>query len=223
MARRTQAQMAQTRQSIIDAATVLFAEHGFANTQIAQIAEQAGIGISAFYGQFRDKEELFLLIVAQMFGEVHSNIVELRRTIRVDSPLETIMAVQRIYDLLFETLARHREITLSVMRSGFATVPALEQLFWGICDAVSEELTRDFNRAERESGLRIGRPQDLSDAMIGMVLQLGHRMARDGSPTPHQASAVCTKFTFGGLMMYMPSETLKHIAPLLGAFPSETT
>lgn len=223
MARRTQEQMAQTRQNIIDAAIVLFAEHGFNNTQIAQIAEQAGIGISAFYGQFRDKEELFLLIVAQMFGDVHSKVVELRRTIHVDSPLEMIMAVQRIYDMVFEALARHREITLSIMRSGFATVPALEQLFWGICDAVSEELARDFSRAESESNLHVSRPRDLADAMIGMVLQLGHRMARDGFPSPYQASAVCTKFTFGGLMMYMPSDTLKRIVPLLGAFPSEKT
>lgn len=214
--------MAQTRQNIIDAGTGLFAEHGFANTQIAQIAEEAGIGISAFYSQFRDKEELFLLIVAQMFDEVHGNVVDLRRTIKVDSPVEMIMAVQRIYDMVFELLARHREITLSVMRSGFATVPALETLFWGICDAVAEEMTRDFKRVEGQNNLLINRPRDLSDAMIGMILQLGHRMARDGSPSPHQASAVCTKFTFGGLMMYMPSETLLRIAPLLGAFSSET-
>jgi AcrR family transcriptional regulator len=221
MARRTREQMAQTRQSIIDAATELFAEHGFANTQIAQIADNAGIGISAFYSQFRDKEELFLLIVAQMFGEVHGNVVELRRTINVDSPVEMIMAVQRIYDMVFELLARHRQITLSVLRSGFATVPALEQLFWGICDAVAEEMLRDFERAEKQSNLLINRPRDLSDAMIGMILQLGHRMVRDDSLSPHQASSVCTKFTFGGLMMYMPSDTVRRIAPLLGAFPSE--
>ena len=219
MARRTQAQLAQTRQSIIDAATALFAERGFAHAQVAQIAERAGVGISAFYGQFRDKEELFLLIAQDAFEEVHAGVLEVRRNMNIQSPLDVLMGVQRTYDLVFEMLARHKEITMSILRSGLAAVPALEQLFWGICDAVADEMARDFARANADNVVNVDRPRDLSDAMVGMIFQLANRMTRVESLTPHQAAKVCTKFTLGALLMYMPHDTLHRMMPILATFP----
>lgn len=217
MARRTQAQLAATRQAIIDAAKQLFADKGFAHTQVAEIAMAAGTGMSAFYGQFRDKEELFLLIVNEMFNELHAGVLTVRRGMDLQSPLDTVMAIQRIYDLVFETLDKHRQITRSAFRSGFAAVPALETLYWSICDAVALEMGRDMERGEKAGLLNIDSHRDMADAMVGMIQQLAHRMVLDGSPTPHEAARTCTKFTLGALLMSMPHEYLKHLTPLFAA------
>jgi len=219
MARRTQAQLAETRQAIIDAAKQLFADKGVANTQVAEIAMAAGTGISAFYGQFQDKEALFLLIVNEMFNELHSSVVAARRSMDNESPLGALMTVQRVYDLVFETLDKHKQITLSAFRSGFAAIPAFEALYWSICDAVAAEMSLDLQRGEEAGLLKLGSHRDMSDAMLGMIQQLAHRMVREGSPTAHEAARTCTKFTLGALLVSMPGESMKKVMPLFATMP----
>ncbi|MEC7118426.1 MAG: TetR/AcrR family transcriptional regulator [Pseudomonadota bacterium] len=223
MARRTAEQLAQTRQNLIDAAKQVFAEKGYTNTQIADITQQAGTGMSAFYGQFENKEALFLMIVHEMFDELHAGVVEIRRGMNLNSPLDMLILTQQIYQLVFETLYKHAQITLSVFRSGVAATPEIERLYWQICDAVADALSQDMQRGEAVGLLNIESRRDMADAMFGMVQQLAHRMVLDGSPTPAQASRVCTQYTIGALLMHMPKSALQHILPALAALPTDLT
>ncbi|RPK86150.1 HTH-type transcriptional regulator AcrR [Streptomyces sp. ADI97-07] len=52
-----------TRQSILDAATHLFAERGYAGTTMAQLAECAGVAVDTVYTVAGRKPELFLRLV----------------------------------------------------------------------------------------------------------------------------------------------------------------
>jgi AcrR family transcriptional regulator len=224
MARRTQEQLAQTRQDLIESATRCFAAKGFAQTQVAEIAAGAGIGISAFYGQFKGgKEELFLLIIRQMFDELHAGVVTIRQGLRIQSPLDTLLLTQHIYEMVFQTLNRHRHITLSAFRSGFGSLPALENLYWDICDAVAAQMSLELQRSNAAGLLNITRPTDLSDATVGMVHQLAHRMVAQGSPTPTQAARMCTQFTVGAFLLNMPRPMLQQLLPLLTALPDVST
>lgn len=215
MARRTAAQLAQTRQALIESATRCFAEKGFHHTQIAEISAGAGVGISAFYGQFKDKEEVFLLIVQQLFADSHDAVLAVRRDLKLSSPIDLINMTEQIYRLVFERLWQHRQITLSAFRSGLAAVPALEKLYWSICDAVAEEMGRDMQRGQAAGFLQVERPRDMSDAMVGMVYQLSHRMVMYGTPTPQEAAKVCTRYTVGALLLCMPPQVLGQIMPLI--------
>lgn len=215
MARRTPAQRAETRQNIILAARALFAEKGFANTQVSEIALGAGVGISAFYGQFNDKEALFVHIAEAMFTDLHMGVIAVRRSMDLNSPLDALLTMQRLYTLIFETLARNHDITLSVMRSGFAAVPHVEALFWSICDAVASAMSLDLTRSEKAGRLRLENHRDFADATVGMILHLAHRMALQGTPTAHDAAKICTKMTLGGLLLSMPSAAMTQILPLL--------
>jgi AcrR family transcriptional regulator len=60
---RRQAQAAQTRQDILDAARRLFLEHGYAGTTLAAIAQAAGVVIETIYRAFGSKAELFKAVV----------------------------------------------------------------------------------------------------------------------------------------------------------------
>jgi len=50
----------QTRKAILDAAIKLFAEKGFEETSIEELAREAGIGKGTIYGYFTTKQEIFL-------------------------------------------------------------------------------------------------------------------------------------------------------------------
>ena len=215
MARRTQAQLAETREALILAAKQLFAEKGYGNTQIAEIAAMAGTGISAFYGQFSDKEALFLLIVNEMFGDLHAGVLALRKDMNLGSPLAAVATLERIHDLVFDKFWKHKEITLSAFRSGFSAIPALEKQYWEIADAVVDAMAQDIS-----SGLvTLARPRDMADAILGMIQQLAHRMVREGSPTPAEASQLCTRMVVGGLLTTLPpalaAEFIHHLPTLL--------
>ncbi|HEX4149034.1 MAG TPA: TetR/AcrR family transcriptional regulator [Pirellulales bacterium] len=51
---------AERREEILDAATKLFAEHGFADTDTQQLADKLGVGKGTLYRYFPSKRELFL-------------------------------------------------------------------------------------------------------------------------------------------------------------------
>lgn len=59
MARRTKAEAAETRLKILDAAELMFFEHGVAQTSLEQIAEAAGVTRGAIYWHFSNKVDLF--------------------------------------------------------------------------------------------------------------------------------------------------------------------
>lgn len=219
MARRTQAQLAETRQAIIVSAKQLFSDKGFSRTQVAEIAQNAGVGMSAFYGQFEDKSQLFLFILNEVFTELHAAIVKVRQDVNLNAPLESILATQRIYELIFETLNKHAQITLSMFRSGFSAIPGLETWYWHICDSVAAELSQNYQEAEAAGLVEIGSHRDMSDAMVGMVQHLGYRMVLQGSPTPMEAAKMCTRYTIGSLLMSMPRDKLSKVMPLWAAIP----
>ena len=54
------ARKAQTRQQLVDAGLRLFEAHGFTQTTLEQIAEEAGVTKGAVYSNFANKEALFV-------------------------------------------------------------------------------------------------------------------------------------------------------------------
>lgn len=218
MARRTQAQLAETRESLIEAAERLFAEKGFANTQIAEIAERAGVGISSFYRQFGDKQELLGVIVDGLFEEVRRKLAEARRDIEQRTPLEQLLAIHRTYEIVFEVFAAHPDVAMTMLRSGYGTVVAVERLVWDSIDELVQDMVADLERAEANGLLRMERKRDFGDALIGMVIQLVHRMLVDGSPSAAEAAQFCTRMTVGAMLMFMPAEVLERITPLIAGF-----
>ena len=56
----------ERKQQLLDAAEVLFAEHGYAQTRIADICAAAGVAKGLFYWYFPTKESLFAELVRTM-------------------------------------------------------------------------------------------------------------------------------------------------------------
>ena len=56
----------ERKQQLLDAAAVLFAQHGYASTRIADICREAGVAKGLFYWYFPTKAELFTELVRVM-------------------------------------------------------------------------------------------------------------------------------------------------------------
>ncbi|NPA65289.1 MAG: TetR/AcrR family transcriptional regulator [Epsilonproteobacteria bacterium] len=56
-----------TKQAILKEATTLFSELGYKGTSVRKIASKVGIRESALYNHFKNKEEIFLTIAADIF------------------------------------------------------------------------------------------------------------------------------------------------------------
>lgn len=76
MARRSGKDAAITRETILGSARALFAEQGYAETSVAQIARAAGVTVGALFHHFADKKALFREIVVQLQTEVHAAIYQ---------------------------------------------------------------------------------------------------------------------------------------------------
>jgi len=66
MAKRTSAQAAETRETILRVARELFAERGYQATSVADIASAAGATKGAVFHHFKSKDELFVEIWRQL-------------------------------------------------------------------------------------------------------------------------------------------------------------
>jgi AcrR family transcriptional regulator len=53
----------RTRQTVLDAAYVLFLEQGYSATSMRQIAERAGVALGGIYNHFASKDEIFQALV----------------------------------------------------------------------------------------------------------------------------------------------------------------
>lgn len=69
-----------TRKALIDAGRVLFAERGYADVPVADIARRAEVTTGALYHQFASKEELFRSVYAELVARVGERVLEARQT-----------------------------------------------------------------------------------------------------------------------------------------------
>jgi AcrR family transcriptional regulator len=60
----------EKRKRILEAATTEFADYGFENTSIQQIAKKAEISVGSVYKYFENKEELFSMVVKESLSSL---------------------------------------------------------------------------------------------------------------------------------------------------------
>ncbi len=94
MTRREQ-ETEQTRQLIVEAARVLFADNGYDNVTVRDIASRAGISHGTIYLHFQDKSDLLYQVSEEQFRRLLDRLRRLPRT----RP-----AIVRLKDALLEVL-----------------------------------------------------------------------------------------------------------------------
>ncbi|WP_021594568.1 TetR family transcriptional regulator [Actinomadura welshii] len=136
----------RTRQALATAALRLFAERGYEETTIADIAAAADVSPRTFFSYFPSKEDVVFAEIDDRLAEVSER---LRRT-SGEAPMETIR--RSIVDVLEAVVAEHRDygavqVALVLERPGLRAralqrlldaQEAIEALLRELCPGISE-------------------------------------------------------------------------------------
>ena len=146
------AQAAQaTRESILRAATKVFAKHGFAGGRVEQISKAAKSYDRMIYYYFGSKEGLFIAVLEEMYRRF--NEAEAKLTLDVARPVEALTAVIRfmwgyyhrnpefITLLNTENLHRGKHIAKSLRAREFSS-PAVDVLGQVLSSGAQQKLFR---------------------------------------------------------------------------------
>ncbi len=90
---------ARTRAALIEAAAAVIGEKGYDRTTLEDVAQRAGMSRGAIYGNFKDKEDLFLALVATRWQPILPEFqpgLGLREQLRLLGKLVARVAEERI-------------------------------------------------------------------------------------------------------------------------------
>ncbi|WP_327090445.1 TetR/AcrR family transcriptional regulator [Nonomuraea sp. NBC_01738] len=91
---------AQTRKSMLQAAREVFAEHGFAEANVAEVVSRAGSSVGSLYHHFGGKTELFLALYEDhqaAHEEASASTVARAKQAGVEDPVDLLIAGTRAY------------------------------------------------------------------------------------------------------------------------------
>lgn len=139
----------QTRQRILDAACMLFAEHGYDAVTIRAIAERAKSKLGSIYYYFDSKESLYVEVFRQLYDLKNAltyDVLLEKEPMVLDTPDGKAYAIQRI---MFDYFRRHvfapeewkRKL---IVRELFDHSPIFFRLVEEVLKDESEKMTRFY-------------------------------------------------------------------------------
>ena len=155
------------RQLIMDAAEAVFAEHGFADAKMSDIAREAGVALKTLYAAFKGKAELYHCIHELRCEEM----LTLADEPAVGSALEAAMEHVRV---TVEYFLEHPSFLRTHLREGnaWAVGPALKAATEIGLWQKNMKLAADIVRRGIEEGLFVDEDPDLMTKMSTAVYQV---------------------------------------------------
>ncbi len=99
-----------TEEQILQAATKVFTEKGFAAARMDEIAKEAGINRALLHYYFRSKDKMFEIIFEDKFHKFFFGVYGI-----FTSDLPIMEKIEKIVDFELETLVNHPEIPIFVL------------------------------------------------------------------------------------------------------------
>lgn len=120
----------ETRERLLDAAEVLFAEHGFDGVGMRALAGQAQVNLGAATYHFKTKENLYIETLMRRFQPTNARRVEMLRAAEAEAGGQPV-AVETIIECMlrppFMTVMAHPNFTALLSRSLFMPLPFLKE------------------------------------------------------------------------------------------------
>ncbi|MEM9491791.1 MAG: TetR/AcrR family transcriptional regulator, partial [Myxococcota bacterium] len=102
------------RERILDAAEKIFAENGFYNARVAQIARAAGVADGTIYLYFKSKDDLLISLFESRMERVNQNLYRAANT--AERPADKLLAVIRTHLEMVRTSPREAEVLTIELR-----------------------------------------------------------------------------------------------------------
>lgn len=170
MARKTKAEAAATRESLLNAAEEIFFAKGVARTSLEQIARHAGLTRGAVYWHFKNKGDLFMALVEQVRMPFQSLMDEVSKADAELSPLEAIRLACHAGLVRIEQPSYQRILSILLHRCEFFSDINPLEMQEDIGNECFEEMLVVFELAEQQQLLREGLSPVIATRMMQSML-----------------------------------------------------
>lgn len=116
-----------TKKRILEVSEKLFAEKGYANTGVDEIAKQVGIAKSVIYHHFKSKGEILQMLAKSLSVELN----ELKKSMHDDQKGKNFNTIENILSMLLKFWESHRKIATIILAESLKSsneVPLFD--FW---------------------------------------------------------------------------------------------
>jgi AcrR family transcriptional regulator len=122
---------AENRTLILETADRLFAQQGVANINMADIAQEAGVGKGTLYRRFANKAELCLALLDTQMLDFQNGMLSRMRQMKLDG-VPTLEQLDQFLDALVYFTDIHSPLLCEVQRGGLLDVVGEQQRphFW---------------------------------------------------------------------------------------------
>jgi AcrR family transcriptional regulator len=152
------------RETILQAATRLFAVNGFERTSVRKIAEEVDLSVPGMFHHIPSKEEMLYEIMIGFMDEGYTRLVEI-----YDSAMGPVEKLEAVCQFYVEYYAGHTDELIILVSEGKSLLPEHHRGFVDKQRIYVEALTRLFSDLAREGLLKSIDPSVLAFIFFGMV------------------------------------------------------
>jgi AcrR family transcriptional regulator len=182
---------AENRAALLKAARAVFAEMGFGAAGVRDIVRRTDLASGTFYNYFKDKDEIFEAVVAELTGELLRRHREGRA-----KATSTEEFIRQHYAAYFHFLVEDPEL-LALARSSFTAVRTL--LDKPDVRALAVALNEDIRAAIAQGILPNIDVSYLGASMAGIAFEVSMVMVQRDPVDPAGAAEFATRLMMGGL------------------------
>ena len=171
MATRAERKKQELREEIVDAAFAEFAERGYHDTGIADIAQRLGIGHGTFYRYFENKRDILEHVMAGLIARFLA-VLDAENAPDAASTLEEYRAqAERIAEALTEIVEDEPRAARMLLFEATSVDDELTERVLGVFDAAAELTAGYFENGVRRGYLRWDLDVEASArAVVGMMI-----------------------------------------------------
>lgn len=162
--------MAVKRDRILETATKLFSERGFARTSTALLAQEAGVAEGTIFRHFKNKDEIFLELIQRLSSRITADVYKYLEVCTPETGLDQICAVIRACYVF----ARNNSTEFSLIfrdapgHYGEPGAEAYDQCNY-ILQLLQENFVNAIERGKKDGSIR----QDIDPVTVAAVIAGG--------------------------------------------------
>ncbi|MDH5672602.1 MAG: TetR/AcrR family transcriptional regulator [Myxococcales bacterium] len=197
--RHTQAERRdRTKGRLLEAAVLLFSEHGYHRTQVMDIVNRARVSAGTFYRYFDDKQGIFFAIAEELSCHEVEEARKARQMVleAADFPA-AVRTMVHYLERHFERVVDRAPLYRALMNSG--VVDRGRDHAWAMKEKAVCALAEQLGAAGPRDTDDL---QSLARMVMGAISELRYAMIHSGKPSPADAARLATRFLQGGLTAY---------------------
>jgi len=156
------------REEILKAAEKVFAQNGFHNSTVAEIAKESEFAIGTLYQFFKNKEELYYTMMIEKFDLLYTTLL-----IKVEKPTKCFEKLHLVVEVVFSFIEQNVDFFKIFTWELNVLAPNIENEFkeqlinkhFAYISIISGVLKEGIANGE----LKEGNADDLSSALVGMM------------------------------------------------------